>query len=370
MKKLTIEELESQVKQCLTSFILVPQIPTLNLTDRFQEDLGLDSLDCVEYYIFLEDKLGLEIPDEYQQGKFHTLQDVVNYLKPILVDSKEYQMQVTEKNYGTLALSTARIFNQAVVLPAMIMNLNHSLFGLADEFVELVSWASKAGNTSIQEGSPEWTNLIEELGDVLWYVNLGLWALHLRDSDKHNFPIEITNSFSHKTMSVQQFPVGESNTHKVIYCVHPDISDEQHKAVNISELFQSFLNFIKRSPPELRESPRKTVTGAIHVVIYNMSDPVSVLTAVSKKTLIYRKEISKEDLDSIKVAFEKIVYYLQVVAELANIPFERVLQANINKLAARYKEGVFNPIEAANRDFEAESKALNSTTAAQALIGD
>lgn len=44
-----------------------------------KEDLGTDSLDCVELLMALEDEFGVEIPDE-EAEKCKTVQDVVNVL--------------------------------------------------------------------------------------------------------------------------------------------------------------------------------------------------------------------------------------------------------------------------------------------------
>lgn len=46
----------------------------------FSEDLGADSLDLVELVLTLEERFGLEIPDEDAE-KLLTVQDVINYLE-------------------------------------------------------------------------------------------------------------------------------------------------------------------------------------------------------------------------------------------------------------------------------------------------
>lgn len=46
----------------------------------FIDDLGTDSLDTIELIMALEEKFGIEIPDEDAE-EMHTVADVVNYLE-------------------------------------------------------------------------------------------------------------------------------------------------------------------------------------------------------------------------------------------------------------------------------------------------
>lgn len=48
-------------------------------TDRFVEDLGADSLDCVELVMALEEEFNLEIPDE-EAVKLKTLADAIAFI--------------------------------------------------------------------------------------------------------------------------------------------------------------------------------------------------------------------------------------------------------------------------------------------------
>jgi acyl carrier protein len=47
---------------------------------KFVEDLGADSLDVVELVMALEEKFGIEIPDEDAE-KIQTVEDVVKYVR-------------------------------------------------------------------------------------------------------------------------------------------------------------------------------------------------------------------------------------------------------------------------------------------------
>lgn len=47
---------------------------------KFVEDLGADSLDVVELIMALEEKFGVDIPDD-EAEKIQTVQDVVDYIE-------------------------------------------------------------------------------------------------------------------------------------------------------------------------------------------------------------------------------------------------------------------------------------------------
>lgn len=52
----------------------------VKLESKFVDDLNADSLDVVELVMALEEKLGIEIPDEVAE-KMTTVADVVNYIE-------------------------------------------------------------------------------------------------------------------------------------------------------------------------------------------------------------------------------------------------------------------------------------------------
>ena len=71
-------DIESEVKQILKTLDakeeqLVPDADLMN-------DLGADSLDITEMIMFLEEKYGIEIPDE-DVPKIRTVQQVIDYVK-------------------------------------------------------------------------------------------------------------------------------------------------------------------------------------------------------------------------------------------------------------------------------------------------
>lgn len=55
----------------------------LKETDSFTDDLGADSLDCLEINLDLEKEFSIEIPDE-EYEKFVTIGDAVEYLDSVL----------------------------------------------------------------------------------------------------------------------------------------------------------------------------------------------------------------------------------------------------------------------------------------------
>lgn len=54
----------------------------VKLESKFVDDLGADSLDVVELVMALEEKFGIEIPDE-EAEKISTVKDVVEYIERI-----------------------------------------------------------------------------------------------------------------------------------------------------------------------------------------------------------------------------------------------------------------------------------------------
>mgnify|MGYP003412311876 FL=1 len=52
----------------------------VELESRFVDDLGADSLDVVELVMALEEKFGIEVPDE-EAEKIATVKDVVDYIQ-------------------------------------------------------------------------------------------------------------------------------------------------------------------------------------------------------------------------------------------------------------------------------------------------
>lgn len=48
--------------------------------DKFIDDLGADSLDCIELVMALEEKFNIEIPDE-DANKLLTVKDVIVYIE-------------------------------------------------------------------------------------------------------------------------------------------------------------------------------------------------------------------------------------------------------------------------------------------------
>lgn len=59
------------------------QQEALKLTDSFQDDIGMDSLDVIELVMSFEEKYDVSISDEDAE-KIHTVGDAVDYLEQIL----------------------------------------------------------------------------------------------------------------------------------------------------------------------------------------------------------------------------------------------------------------------------------------------
>lgn len=56
------------------------EIDKVGLNSSFIDDLGADSLDIVELVMAMEEKFGIEIPDE-EAERILTVQDAINYIE-------------------------------------------------------------------------------------------------------------------------------------------------------------------------------------------------------------------------------------------------------------------------------------------------
>lgn len=72
-------EIISQVKNIISEKLGVSLSEVIE-TASFVDDLGADSLDTVELVMELEEKFGLEIPDEDAE-KIKTVKDAIDYIE-------------------------------------------------------------------------------------------------------------------------------------------------------------------------------------------------------------------------------------------------------------------------------------------------
>eukprot|EP01120_Amphizonella_sp_Union-15-10_P012719 TRINITY_DN571_c0_g1_i2.p1 TRINITY_DN571_c0_g1~~TRINITY_DN571_c0_g1_i2.p1 ORF type:complete len:117 (-),score=12.88 TRINITY_DN571_c0_g1_i2:99-449(-) len=76
--KLSLSEVTNRVLTVVKAFEKVDQKAVTDKA-RFQEDLGLDSLDSVEVVMALEDEFVIEIPDA-EAEKILSCEDAINYI--------------------------------------------------------------------------------------------------------------------------------------------------------------------------------------------------------------------------------------------------------------------------------------------------
>ncbi len=74
-----MDNIEQQVKKVVAEQLSINEADIKN-DSAFIADLGADSLDTVELVMALEDKFGIEIPDD-QQEKIQTVQDAINFIE-------------------------------------------------------------------------------------------------------------------------------------------------------------------------------------------------------------------------------------------------------------------------------------------------
>ena len=73
-----IEEIRKKVIEVLADRASM-DVQQITLQSRLVDDLGLDSLDAVEMVFEIEERYGIDIPDDQIQ-EFKTAQDIVTYL--------------------------------------------------------------------------------------------------------------------------------------------------------------------------------------------------------------------------------------------------------------------------------------------------
>jgi acyl carrier protein len=79
-------KLEEKVKEVLSENSGSP-VDEIDLNDRLVDDLGMDSLDCVEATMCLEEKFNIEITDEDAE-KLETVQQIVEYIEKRVKDKE------------------------------------------------------------------------------------------------------------------------------------------------------------------------------------------------------------------------------------------------------------------------------------------
>jgi acyl carrier protein len=75
-----INDIESEVRNIVAEQLGKELKEVSDNNAKFVDDLGADSLDTVELVMALEDKFGVDIPDEDAE-KITTLQEAIDYIK-------------------------------------------------------------------------------------------------------------------------------------------------------------------------------------------------------------------------------------------------------------------------------------------------
>jgi NTP pyrophosphatase (non-canonical NTP hydrolase) len=163
----------------------------------------------------------------------------------------------------------------------------HALLGIVSEYFELKDWVyEKKGKA----------NLIEELGDLIWYISLGV--------DSMNLPFESLNPF----------------------ILTPTLID------TLKEHEDNF-----------------AIKAAIKNEIGKMSDMI-------KAMIFYNRPYSVQDKLKMLACALNAVLILSIKHDIA---IEQICKKNFEKLKTRYPNK-YSDIDANNRDIEAEQKVLEN----------
>ena len=68
-----------EVRECIAENLGF-KLDQVQPSDHLSDDLGMDTIDMVEMTMALEEKYGIEIPDEDAET-FHTVQNVIDYIQ-------------------------------------------------------------------------------------------------------------------------------------------------------------------------------------------------------------------------------------------------------------------------------------------------
>lgn len=79
-----MSEIANTVKEAISELINI-EMDRITLKSRFTEDLGMDSLDLVEFIMEMEEEFGREISDSDAQ-KISTVGDAVSYIENRLLN--------------------------------------------------------------------------------------------------------------------------------------------------------------------------------------------------------------------------------------------------------------------------------------------
>lgn len=89
MKKYSREEIESGVREVIAS-VTGLKTDEVKLDDLMKEDIGCDSIDCVEIVMELEKEFGINIPDnEVDAAAGWTVSELCDYVEERLKERKK-----------------------------------------------------------------------------------------------------------------------------------------------------------------------------------------------------------------------------------------------------------------------------------------
>lgn len=151
--------------------------------------------------------------------------------------------------------------------------------------------------------------------------------------------------------------------------VPDDIFDDEDVINDIFDLIEQRENLM--NPTEYVTNALKTESMDMAAIAERLSDPMKVrllhaalgletevgeIQDALKKHIFYGKKL---DIVNLAEEMGDVFWYLAVLSDVLEAPFEQVMEKNIAKLRARYGDK-FTSEKALNRDLETERKILES----------
>jgi len=193
-----------RVKSTIVSILIHKfKIPAMSISmnSHFINDLGLDSLDCVEFVMEVEKEFNVAISDIELEG-FHTLADAINHIQKLVGEEISTEPVLENapsnipKHYDVLIMSVKEgpiAQNWTEYSRVLDKNVQFSIIGFGNEPRELVN-----GNTSVIKniGTIDYSNSgiggVEENYALYDAIDAAIGSMYRKIDDPFNTDVSIT----------------------------------------------------------------------------------------------------------------------------------------------------------------------------------